>query len=164
MIQTYLPAAHLAKAPLNDSGVRTDRAGSASAGGVVRAENMGHTVEYRGMAARRAADGTPSLGGGVRGSWHIDHPSGKFSGEWHLWPVMLSSSPAPAADDDTAEGESECCVCYDRPIDTGLEPCGHVALCAGCASRLRPRRCPLCRANIQHMTRVERAAPTGAAH
>eukprot|EP00966_Prymnesium_polylepis_P178200 4126462-Prymnesium_polylepis.1 len=78
------------------------------------------------------------------------------------------SSWAPAADaadaaDVAGGGESECCVCYDAPIDTGLEPCGHVALCAGCASRLRPQRCPLCRADIHHTVRIQRAGDPGRA-
>lgn len=131
-------------------------AGSSSQGGVVRKENLGHTVEYRGNPARLMADGSPSLRGGVRGSWSIEHANGCFDGEWHLWPVMSSWMAAGLVEGsmDAADGDSECCVCFDQPIDTGLEPCGHVALCHGCAARLQPRRCPLCRTEIHQSIRM----------
>lgn len=45
--------------------------------------------------------------------------------------------------------DGECTVCFDALIDTGLHPCGHFALCRGCADRLDPRLCPICRAPIQ---------------
>ena len=45
---------------------------------------------------------------------------------------------------------------FDALIDTGLHPCGHFALCRGCADRLNPRRCPICRTPIQQY----RAPPT----
>ena len=134
------------------------RAGSRNAAGSVRAENLGHRVEYLGRAARLNANGRPSLGGGVRGEWKIRHGTARFDVTFHLWPVM--DHWATAAGDGERDGaggdesESECCVCYDQPIDTRLEPCGHVALCAGCASRLQPRRCPLCRADIHFVARA----------
>jgi hypothetical protein len=137
---------------------KTYEGGSHTAGGFVSAENHGHTVEYRGEAVRRVDGGVPSFSAGVRGRWYIRHDLGNFDGTWHLWPVMmpamdegLSSARLSSSDD-----ENECCVCYDRPIDTGLAPCGHVALCEACATRLynsgaRGRRCPLCRADIENL-------------
>lgn len=131
--------------------------GSHSAAGVLREENLGHTVEYRGKPARRLADGSPSLGGGIKGNWTIQHDRVRCEGEWHLWPVMTSwGRTGPGEADAAGEGESECCVCIDKPIDTVLEPCGHVALCSGCAARLSPRRCPLCRVPIER-TRTTQA-------
>jgi hypothetical protein len=64
-------------------------------------------------------------------------------------------------DADGSSGRSslgECAVCFDRQIDTGLVPCGHVALCRQCADTLvrdaaenRHDRatCPICRATVQ---------------
>ena len=78
---------------------------------------------------------------------------GRFDGGFHLWPVMPSehwrqqAQEQQQADDGGGAGggdEAECAVCYDRPIDVGLEPCGHVAFCGECVRRLQPQRCPLC--------------------
>ena len=43
--------------------------------------------------------------------------------------------------------ESQTCkVCLDAPIGGVLVPCGHLALCVGCASRMRVgSACPFCR-------------------
>ena len=55
---------------------------------------------------------------------------------------------------DAADEANECCVCFDRRINTRLQPCGHVALCHACAARLTSSRCPLCRAQIVDVLRV----------
>ena len=82
---------------------------------------------------------------------------GDFDGTWHLWPVVLPS-PAPGDEEgdaiDAADEANECCVCFDRRINTRLQPCGHVALCHACAARLASSRCPLCRAQIVDVLRV----------
>ena len=135
---------------------------SLTAGGQISPENLGHEVEYRGSAARLLDGGLPSLSGGVRGTWSIHHELGDQQGSWHVWPVMAPQDGAAtsadgggqAADDQAAE--SECCVCYDRRIDTALQPCGHVALCGQCAARLPQRRCPLCRAAILETVHIPR--------
>jgi hypothetical protein len=41
----------------------------------------------------------------------------------------------------------QCCVCYDRPADTLLLPCGHDGTCLQCS--LKVVDCPLCRARIR---------------
>lgn len=129
--------------------------GSRTAGGGLSSENNGHAVEYRGTAARLTAQGTASLGGGLRGTWSLRDGRHRDSGDFHLWPVMASWTPPEPEDGGTGTegGEAECCVCYDAAINVRLEPCGHVALCDGCARRLHPQRCPLCRADI--VRRVE---------
>jgi len=54
----------------------------------------------------------------------------------------------------------ECVVCMDKFIDTVLYPCGHVALCAGCARDLCKRGgpCPICRTDIQQVQIQGRSA------
>ena len=133
-------------------------AGSRNAAGVVRSENKGHRVEYIGRPARTDALGQPVLANGIRGEWSIA-AFRRFTGVFHLWPVMPTEYWAGMAEGaaeagQAAEDDSECVVCYDRRIDVGLEPCGHVALCAQCAARLRPRRCPLCRTQIHAVVAV----------
>lgn len=46
---------------------------------------------------------------------------------------------------DTAD-TAECSICWDRPSDYKLRPCGHDSFCRTCATRLSS--CPLCRAII----------------
>lgn len=135
--------------------------GTRNAEGRLCNDNQGHCVEYRGGAARRASDGNPCVGSGVRGDWSIRHAEGNYDGVFHLWPVMQHWTASATAASNEAEEESECCVCFERKIDTKLEPCGHVALCAVCAGRLQAgaaaggRRCPLCRAEIQRIDRLQ---------
>eukprot|EP00928_Gymnodinium_smaydae_P003310 TRINITY_DN11189_c0_g1_i1.p1 TRINITY_DN11189_c0_g1~~TRINITY_DN11189_c0_g1_i1.p1 ORF type:complete len:309 (-),score=42.34 TRINITY_DN11189_c0_g1_i1:188-1114(-) len=123
--------------------------------GVVSFGNKGHTVEYRGELAGA------SLGSGFRGAWCIRASLGDHDGDFHLWPAMPDWT-APEAEEDLGDApatneDNECVVCYDRAIATRLRPCGHVALCTLCASRLNPRRCPLCR---QDIASVETYAPS----
>ena len=121
---------------------KTYTRGTRSVGGVVKSENYGHTVEYRGRRDR----------GGVRGQWEICHQKGTYNGVFHLWPAIVpaaASGSGGGGDGEEVDEDAECCVCFDRRIDCKLEPCGHVALCGECAARLRPQRCPLCRMDIQ---------------
>jgi hypothetical protein len=134
--------------------------GSLTAGGHLSAENLGHTVEYRGEPARRLPNLEPSLSAGLKGRWTIRHEQFDGDGRWHLWPVVLPAGALGGAVGDSGgasgdgEGDNECCVCFDRRIDTCLQPCGHVALCHACATRLTNRRCPLCRAEILDVVRT----------
>jgi hypothetical protein len=48
----------------------------------------------------------------------------------------------------------ECCVCFDRTINTRLEPCKHVALCYICALQLNHSKCPLCRVPITRLVKL----------
>ena len=43
---------------------------------------------------------------------------------------------------------NECIVCFDNAISTVLRPCGHIALCSGCAYRLLHCGCPVCRVTV----------------
>lgn len=119
---------------------------SSNVNGVRHYGNKGHSVEYFGELAGH------SLGEGFRGNWGIRHSIGNHDGTFHIWPAMEgfqdSGDSQMGADPGRSYEESECVVCYDRAISTRLRPCGHVALCSECAARLRPRKCPLCRTNV----------------
>ena len=126
--------------------------------------NLGHAVEYRGSPARLDGDGRAALGGGLRGTWSIRDAEGNHDGNWHLWPAMASQQWGHASAAAAGTGDDECCVCYDARIDCRLEPCGHVALCEGCATRLvAPRRCPLCRADIRQIVALRPDGSSAAA-
>ena len=52
-----------------------------------------------------------------------------------------------------------CVVCLDARPTHVLVPCGHKVMCSSCAAKLdagraASRRCPICRATIEHITRV----------
>jgi hypothetical protein len=49
-----------------------------------------------------------------------------------------------------------CSICYDRPWNTALIPCGH-CLCDVCARQLTS--CPQCRQVIKRRQRISQAAP-----
>lgn len=78
-----------------------------------------------------------------------------------------SSTPAKAPEaatvEDNEEGAEEdgttgkeCVICCDKPKDTLLAPCGHVATCLECAQTLQRRKqnCPICRGYIDRVFRV----------
>lgn len=125
--------------------------GSTASNGRASRENLGHCVEYRGECA-----GT-DLGHGVRGLWYVETALYRGSGRFHIWPVLDLQSPA-AAEAGAAfvrthptfkvSPDNVCAVCYDRAIDVLVDPCGHIVICAVCAERLNPRKCPICRADI----------------
>jgi len=64
---------------------------------------------------------------------------------------------------DTTEGfnphnfsvydSSSCKICFERPIDTAILRCGHLALCSRC-SRAGLKRCPICRKEISEIVRI----------
>ena len=52
---------------------------------------------------------------------------------------------------DEGERWNWCCVCWSKPKEVRLEPCGHTDLCHSCAERIHSSisTCPLCRAGIK---------------
>lgn len=48
--------------------------------------------------------------------------------------------------------EEECAVCWSRPAQVALDPCGHLCACPTCADKLD--RCPICRGSIDKRLRV----------
>ena len=69
-------------------------------------------------------------------------------------PNPSASASAPAEDVFHAHAEhlqslaaDLCCVCMDAPRAVVLIPCGHLAVCQRCSSRLP--QCPICRAVIR---------------
>jgi len=75
------------------------------------------------------------------------------------------SRPAPAASLESesvgsSREEIECVVCMEELRDTVLVPCGHIALCSGCARTIAASRrpvCPICNRNVDDVCRVYRA-------
>jgi hypothetical protein len=41
-----------------------------------------------------------------------------------------------------------CFVCLERPVDTFIDPCGHV-VCQSCSSRSSLHVCPFCRGSVR---------------
>lgn len=113
--------------------------------GFVNEDNEGHTVVYKG---RLIGD---NLGAGFRGTWQIRNSGTNSDGRFHLWPAEeFQPSAPPAAQVFQVAEDGECVVCYERAINTCLQPCGHMAMCQQCVSMLpAPRTCPICRSRIQ---------------
>lgn len=59
-----------------------------------------------------------------------------------------SASRAPALPETPP---SMCLICTARPVQRVLVPCGHAVLCSTCGSTWVWRRCPVCRAYVQHV-------------
>jgi len=82
--------------------------------------------------------------------------------------VSASAPARPAPPATSLETESrrssqedmECVVCMEELRDTVLVPCGHIALCSGCARTIAASRrplCPICNRNVDDLCRVYRA-------
>jgi E3 ubiquitin-protein ligase RGLG len=57
--------------------------------------------------------------------------------------VAASTPAAPGA-----AGAPKCAICMDEDVNCALVPCGHAALCMGCANKIMDtasRKCPICR-------------------
>jgi hypothetical protein len=72
--------------------------------------------------------------------------------------TTASAAGAPVA---AAAPTSECCICFDAPIDAVFVPCGHQACCIACATLLAPRKgsmsrsaCPICSAKIDMVVKT----------
>ena len=59
--------------------------------------------------------------------------------------------PAPPAPPTKPHEPPTCAICLMRPPQRVLIPCGHAVLCAGCSVEREWSRCPVCRANVQHV-------------
>lgn len=68
-------------------------------------------------------------------------------------PHSTPHSPSPASSPEPhAILDSLCVICFERPPNVTLDPCGHANLCDVCVSRLVKRRCPTCRARARKVT------------
>lgn len=59
------------------------------------------------------------------------------------------SPPLSSLTTEPTQADSTCVVCFERPPNVTLDPCGHANLCDVCVSRLVKRRCPTCRARAR---------------
>ena len=51
----------------------------------------------------------------------------------------------------------ECAICFDKPVQAAIAPCGHACACLECAIKLQeraPRTCPICRGPIASVLRL----------
>lgn len=58
----------------------------------------------------------------------------------------------------TADGATECVVCYDAHQTVVCVPCGHIAMCMSCAKQvmLKTRVCPVCRVRVREIVKIFR--------
>merc|ERR1712216_860346 len=75
---------------------------------------------------------------------------GKFSRKVHLATAVRQLKKASGEGGLSQDGPN-CLVCFERPWNCSLSPCGHV-LCYKCASRLNI--CPTCRQKITGRQRL----------
>ena len=54
-------------------------------------------------------------------------------------------------------GEDTCKICFTRPIDCVLVPCGHFFACMICAERLDDLPCPICKQGVAFAQKTYRA-------
>ena len=54
------------------------------------------------------------------------------------------------------EDKNMCKVCFERPVQITLVPCGHLCLCVDCSGLLTAmeHKCPICRNNIDSVIKT----------
>ena len=81
-------------------------------------------------------------------SWDAAAGWGTSTG-WGTSSRWGAGEDAPAAEEDAMV----CVMCWEKPRQTTLAPCGHRALCAPCTKLLLGQRapplCPICRCGVQ---------------
>lgn len=45
-------------------------------------------------------------------------------------------------------GASGCCICYEKDATVVLFPCLHLCACAACGTKLKGKKCPICRKHV----------------
>jgi hypothetical protein len=66
-------------------------------------------------------------------------------------PAAAPAASTPPPPPPPAQEQPECCLCLDAaPVSVGV-PCGHVAMCTGCACAFLKshRDCPACAAPLE---------------
>jgi len=102
-------------------------------------ERRQYSSLLRQLSERRRADGSPTR---------------DPSGDGDFVDAAVGNGSAAAASGDARDATSpvaECIVCMTNPRDVILLTCGHVCVCADCASMLPSNRCPVCRSQIDRV-------------
>lgn len=74
--------------------------------------------------------------------------------ELHAKVEQLNARAAqPAAAADRSE---DCPICCAAEATIVFRPCKHLAMCAMCAERSRPQRCPVCRTRASRLSSIYR--------
>jgi len=66
-------------------------------------------------------------------------------------PTTVATNSSAGADLVKAQGEMDLCVlCFDKPINSVVIPCGHLAMCFDCGNEVKTsmKTCPVCRQAI----------------
>lgn len=76
---------------------------------------------------------------------------------YHTYPSTESSTPSTPSDEtfhslNIDEDDKICIICFDKPKEYAIIPCGHLCTCAGCSEKLR--NCPVCRRPKQSVIRI----------
>ena len=90
----------------------------------------------------------------------IDHEQGGEGGAVGAADVVIDVDGGAGAD-----AGATCVVCFDKPRNAVLTPCGHADLCMDCAREIASRQalCPVCRTKIEsaHRFGEQRTMPDG---
>jgi hypothetical protein len=87
------------------------------------------------------------------------HKIGKITFEPIPEPVVIQPTPSASSSSSSSNAENNvrmCEICYDKPIDCALDPCGHEAMCIDCCKKIQNTtgKCPICRKQITKPLKV----------
>jgi len=78
--------------------------------------------------------------------------------------ASAAAAIAPVAELPAPAEESQCSICIDAPVQTCVNPCGHLCMCMDCADHLVASHaatrtcppCPICRVDIKSVIKTFR--------
>ena len=115
-------------------------------------QDVGKEVEEGAETQEGKAHITNSVAEGKEESVSAPEESGSSSSGL----TGIERKPSRAALYASTEGGkmSECKICFEKPIESALLPCGHSLLCTDCALALTPPLCPVCRETVESVLRI----------
>jgi len=69
-------------------------------------------------------------------------------------PEPLSSTIREDVEDLPEVSMPTCKICFEKPINTVIIPCGHLCSCSSCVPSIKSNLCPICRQNIKEIIRI----------
>ncbi|XWS46984.1 hypothetical protein CRYUN_Cryun14cG0114900 [Craigia yunnanensis] len=107
-------------------------------------------------ASISSAPFAPPIPEDVLGEEPIQYPSIDFNSVDMPIPATIGYGASTTNDAKEGDGSSSCIICWESPIEGACIPCGDMAGCMSCLSKIKVKKglCPVCRGKIDQVIRL----------